>query len=286
MKVSYILIAALSLSSLSRAQLTSGDLVGTVMDSTGATVPGATVVVIEESTQVKAVQTTQSNGQYRFTNLHIGRYDVGVTAAGFAGAAVKGVNLDLNKTSTQNFTLPIGQVSTTVDVSDAAQTIDTTTAQIQTNYTSKLSADLPIASNASGGVLNLALLSAGVTNAGGVGIGEGPSVGGQRPYNNNFTIEGIDNNQKSTTGALIFVPNDAVAQFTLMQNQFSAEFGHSSGGQFNTNIKSGTNSVHGSIYDYLQNRNFNALDQTNANQGIRTNPRYDSTGWARPSAAR
>ena len=77
-------------------------------------------------------------------------------------------------------------------------------------------------------------------NAGGVGIGEGPSVGGQRPYNNNFTVEGIDNNQKSTTGALLFVPNDAVSEFTLMQNQFSAEFGHSSGGQFNTNIKSGT----------------------------------------------
>lgn len=276
MRVSCVLMLALSLGSLGHAQLTSGDLVGTVMDSTGATVPGATVEAVEESTQVRAVQTTQDNGQYRFTNLHIGRYDVSVTAAGFGGSRVKGVNLDLNKTSTQNFTLPIGQVSTTVDVSDAAQTIDTTTAQIQTNFTSKLSADLPIASNAAGGVLNLSLLSAGVTNAGGVGIGTGPSVGGQRPYNNNFTIEGIDNNQKGTTGSLIFVPNDAVSQFTLMQNQYSAEFGHSSGGQFNTNIKSGTNSLHGSIYDYLQNRNFNAVDQTNANQGIRTNPRYDA----------
>ncbi len=82
MRVSCVLMLALSLGSLGHAQLTSGDLVGTVMDSTGATVPGATVEAVEESTQVRAVQTTQDNGQYRFTNLHIGRYDVSVTSQG------------------------------------------------------------------------------------------------------------------------------------------------------------------------------------------------------------
>ncbi len=259
-----------------RAQLTSGDLVGSVVDSSGAAVPGATVEAVEESTLVRAVQLTGANGQYRFTNLHIGKYDLAVTASGFSSAAIKGVGVELNKTSTQNLVIAPGQVSTTVDVSDAAQTIDTTTAQIQTNFSQKLAADLPIASNTAGGVLNLSLLSAGVANAGGVGVGEGPSVGGQRPYNNNFTVEGIDNNEKSTTGSLLFIPNDAVSEFTLLQNQFSAEFGHSSGGQFNTTIKSGTNSLHGSIYDYLQNRNLDAVDQSSANQGIRHNPRYDS----------
>ena len=277
MKLATALLAGLTLGSLCRAQLTSGDLVGTVMDASGAAVPGATVEAVEESTRVSATQTAGSNGQYRFTNLHIGRYDLTVTAPGFTTAGVKGVSIDLNKTSTENVTLGIGAVATTIDVSDAAQTIDTTTAQIQTNFNSKLASDLPITGSALGGVLNLSLLSAGVANAGGVGIGTGPSVGGQRPYNNNFTIEGIDNNEKTTTGALIFVPNDAVSQFTLLQNQYSAEFGHSSGGQFNTSIKSGTNSVHGSLYEYLQNRNLNAVDQTSANQGIRTNPRFDSS---------
>jgi hypothetical protein len=71
------------------------------------------------------------------------------------------------------------------------------------------------------------------------------------------------------------VPNDAVSEFTLLQNQFSAEFGHSSGGQFNTNIKSGTNSIHGALYDYAGNRNFNAVDQTSANSGVFSNPRFD-----------
>ncbi len=88
----------------------------------------------------------------------------------------------------------------------------------------------------------------------------GPSVGGQRPRNNNFTIEGVDNNSLSTTGPLIVIPNDAVDSFTVLQNQYSAEFGHSSGGQFNQTIKSGTNQFHGTAYEYFQNRNLNAED--------------------------
>jgi hypothetical protein len=226
---------------------------------------------------VKSSTATTTNGQYRFSNLPIGKYDVSVTAPGFAIATLKGVGVELNKTATANVTVSVGSVTTTVEVTEAAQTIDTTTAQIQTSYDATAAADLGLASSVSGlsGVLNLSLLNAGVANAGGIGEGEGPSVGGQRPRNNNFTIEGIDNNSKVVTGALVFIPNDAVGEFTLLQNQFTAEFGHSSGGQFNTNIKSGTNAVHGNIYDYLQNRNLNAVDQSLANGGIRTNPRYD-----------
>src|SRR6202008_4852875 len=98
---------------------------------------------------------------------------------------------------------------------------------------------------------------------------EGPSVGGQRPYNNNFMIEGVDANNKVVTGSLIrFMPNDAVSEFTVLQNQESAQYGHSSGGQFNTILKSGTNVFHGSLYDYLQNRNLNAIDQQVQNQAI------------------
>ncbi len=104
-------------------------------------------------------------------------------------------------------------------------------------------------------------------------------MGGQRPRDNNFTVEGVDNNNKSVTGALITVPNDAVENFTLLANQFNAEFGHSSGGQFNTTIKSGTNSFHGSVYEYFRNRNLNALDNYYVLQGITTNPRFDSNRY-------
>lgn len=273
----WITAAFLIFSSLAAAQSTSGDLVGSVMDATGAVIPAATVDVVDESTGVRTVRQTEPNGQYRFTNLHIGTYDLTVSAPGFATTNLKGLAIELNKTVTQNVTLTVAQVSQTTAVVEAEQPIDTSTAQIQTNFSNRLAADLPMTGFAAGGVLNLSLLSAGVANAGGVGIGEGPSVGGQRPYNNNFTIEGIDNNEKSTTGALAFVPNDAVSEFTLLQNQFSAEFGHSSGGQFNTSIKSGTNQIHGSVYEYYSNRNFNAVDQSSANSGILTNPRFDQS---------
>ena len=94
-------------------------------------------------------------------------------------------------------------------------------------------------------MINLSLLNAGVGTSGAIGLGTGPSVGGQRPRNNNFTIEGIDNNSGSVTGPLVAVPNDAVAEFSVQQNQISPEFGHSSGGQFNQVVKSGTNHLHG-----------------------------------------
>jgi len=99
-------------------------------------------------------------------------------------------------------------------------------------------------------------------------------VGGQRPRNNNFTVEGVDNNRKDVTGPTVNVPNDAVAEFTVLQNQFSAEFGHSSGGQFNTVLRGGTNQMHGTIYEYMMNRNLFAVDASIKRQNL-PNPRYD-----------
>jgi TonB dependent receptor len=112
-----------------------------------------------------------------------------------------------------------------------------------------------------------------------MGDGVGPSVGGQRPRDNNFTVEGVDNNNKSVTGALITVPPEAVENFTLLSNQFNSEFGHSSGGQFNTTVKSGTNRFHGSVYEYFRNRNLNAVDETWVQQGLTTNPRFDANRY-------
>ncbi len=124
--------------------------------------------------------------------------------------------------------------------------------------------------------MNLSLLNPGVTTAGGTGYGMGPSVGGQRPTNNSFTIEGIDNNSLAVTGAIVTVPNDAVAEFSVLQNQFSPDFGHSSGGQFNQVVKSGTNEFHGTAYEYFQNRNLNAADNLNFVEGNPLHPRFDS----------
>jgi len=260
------------------AQIISGDLVGTVLDKTGAVVPDATVEATKVDTGVTYETKSGDTGEYRFNNLPVGVYNISASTANFATTTINGFTVELNKTSTLLITLEVKGAATTVEVSGTVAALDTTTAQLQSTFEAKDIADSAIASTGGtgSGVLNLSLLSAGVATAGGVGVGTGPSVGGQRPRNNNFTIEGVDNNNKSVTGPLVMVPNDAVAEFSLLQNQFSPEFGHSSGGQFNTVVKSGTNSFHGLAYVYNANRNYNAFDSLNGIQGFTSNPRFDN----------
>jgi hypothetical protein len=257
------------------AQSTSGNIVGTVYDATGATVPNASVTVKNLATGVEVSTVSTSSGQYRIANLPVGTYSLSITASGFGPTQIANIPVVLNQTVTSNVTLQLQRTSTTVVVNEAGAPIDTTTAQVQTTFDSRQMQDLSISSGASG-VINLSLLNAGVASSGGVGYGNGPSVGGQRPANNNFTIEGIDNNQKGTTGPLVTVPNDAVAEFTVLQNQFSPEFGHSSGGQFNSVVKSGTNEFHGLLYEYFQNRNLNAADNQSYVSGAPLHPRFDN----------
>jgi Carboxypeptidase regulatory-like domain len=260
---------------LIHGQTTSGDLVGTVYDSTGATIPNATVVATNVQTTVANTVTTSGTGSYRIPNLPVGVYRLTVTAPGFAKSQLDGISVDLNKAATANVTLEVGKSTDSVEVTSAAAEIDTSTATIVGTFDSQLMAELPSASTGSG-VLNLSLLQAGVATSGSVGTGSGPSVGGQRPANNSFTIEGIDNNARAVTGPVVFVPNDAVAEFTMQQNQFSPEFGHSSGGQFNQVIKSGTNTFHGSAFEYFENRNLNAADNLAAVDANPLHPRFDS----------
>ena len=258
------------------AQIISGDLVGTILDRTGAVVPGASVEAVNVGTGVRYSTKANDAGEYRINNLPVGAYNVSASATNFATTVVNGFAVELNKTSTLLITLEVKGAIATVEVSGVAPALDTTTAQLSSTYEEQQLADLPSASKGNGsGVLNLALLSSGVATSGGVGVGSGPSVGGQRPRNNNFTIEGVDNNNKSVTGPLVFVPNDAVAEFSMLQNQFSPEFGHSSGGQFNTVVRSGTNSYNGLVYIYNQNRNYNALDTLQRLGGFTSVPRYD-----------
>jgi hypothetical protein len=260
---------------LLHAQAISGDLVGTVIDATGAAVPNVSVTATNSGTEGKTSVLTNSMGQYRISNLLPGNYNISAAARGFSGWEMRGVLVQLNQTATVNITLSLGAVSTTIEVSTAAAEIDTTTAQIATTYASRQITDLP--TNTIGvGVINMSLLQAGVASAGGIGVGAGPSIGGQRPRNNNFTIEGVDNNRKDVTGPNAAVPSESVAEFTLLQNQFQAEYGHSSGGQFNTIVKSGTNHFHGELYEYVENRNLDAEDETFKTQGIAANPRFDS----------
>ncbi len=263
-----------------RAQAVSGDVTGIVADASGAGIPNANVLARNEATGVKASTTSNDNGIYRLSNLPIGRYTITGTASGFASNSLKGVDVSLSTVVTANLSLEVGATATTVEVSGGTVAVDTTTAQLQTTFDSKQAVDLPAAGLSKvingAGIWNLSLIGAGVSSQGGVGQGTGPAISGQRPENNSFNLDGVSNNNHYTTGPLVYVSNESVAEVSLLQNQFSPEFGGASGGVFNAIVKSGTNTLHGSLYEYFQNRHLNAVDSLDWVAGLTSNPRYDS----------
>ena len=257
-------------------QAQDGNLVGSILDPTGAAVPNAKVEAESIATGVKTATTTDMSGIYRFNNLLVGAYRITASAPGFATAGLNDVQVELNKTATANVMLSVPGTAAEVNVTDAISLIDTTTAQVTNTYFTQMIADLPLAANPQAtGVYNLSLTGAGVASSGGVGVGYGPAVGGQRPRNNNFMVEGTDNNLKDVTGPNVDIPIDAIKEFSVLQNQFSPEFGHSSGGQFNAVLLGGTNQTHGLVYEYFQNRKLNARDQAATRQGTLSRPRFD-----------
>jgi hypothetical protein len=260
------------------AQATDGNMIGVVTDATGAMIPNAKITATNKDTGVKYSTTTNGDGEYRINNIPIGTYDVEASSTGMAANQLTGVVLDLNRTASVNFKMNVATASTVVEVVEASALIDRSSAQLQNVFNSELTLNLPSSGNYVNdtGILNLSLLAPGVTQSGGVGYGTGPSVGGQRPTNNSFNIDGVDNNRHDVTGPTSLVPNDAVAQFSILENQFSPEFGGSSGGIFNTVVKTGTNQIHGSLYEYFMNKNLNAIDSKQALQGFTSSPpRFD-----------
>ena len=281
------ILAAIGIfSALLPAQAVSGDLVGTVTDPTGSVIGKATVTATNDATGVKSTTTTDATGTYRFSNLPIGTYTLQTTATGFATATLKEVRVQLNNVVTQNVTLSVGTTSTTVEVTAAAPPLDTTTAQLQVTYETRQLEDIPSATFSrsagiqanvqSAAIWNVSLFNAGVASNGGVGQGTGPSVSGQRPENNTFFVDGVANINHYSTGPLAVIPTDAVQEVALLQNQFSPEFGGASGGVFNALVKSGTNTLHGSVFEYFQNRNLNANDSLYWTQGLKSYPRSDN----------
>lgn len=260
-------------------QASDGNVTGTVTDPTGAVIENAEVTLRNSETAMARTATTDTAGSYRFQNVLVGSYELTVVAKGFVTQNLKNLTVELNRTVSVNVKMQIGELATVVEVSEAMAAIDTTTAQVASTYGSRQALELSMASNVNGfnnlGAINLSLLSAGVASSGGVGYGTGPSVGGQRPTNNNFVIDGIDNNRRDVTGPIAVISNEATGNFTLIQNMMSPEFGHSSGGTFNVIPKSGSNAVHGSLYEYFQNRNLNAQDASYKRSGISDRQRLD-----------
>ena len=257
------------------AQSVDGTVTGRVSDPSGAVVASATVTATSEATGTRYTATTTAAGEYRLDHVAIGVYELKAEKSGFAPLPVSKVAVDLNRIVTQNLGLALASATTSTVTVEAGTSLDEATSQLQSNYGSVQLINIPTAANGNG-VINLSLLGAGVGSTGGLGVGIGPSVGGQRPTGNRFFVEGTDNNSYFSPSPLAYISNEAVAEFTLLQNNFGAEFGGGPGGIFNTVVKTGGNQFHGSLYEYNQNRMLTAIDASVARQGITTAPRYDN----------
>ncbi|PWT92332.1 MAG: TonB-dependent receptor [Blastocatellia bacterium] len=269
------------------AQVTTGNIRGVVKDQNGALVQGASVELANKLNGSTRTTQTSEAGEFEFPTLLPGDYTITVAATTFKSVTLNDVKVELNKTTDIPVLLAVGLQTETINVSAAgSELIQTTTTTLSKNFSERQVVDLAqtglnVVIGSPTGVNNLSLLAPNVSSSGGVGVGFGGSVGGQRPRNNNFIVDGVDNNNKVVTGPQVYITPEAVSEFSLLQNQFSAEYGHSTGGQFITVTKSGTNEFHGRAYEFLQNRRLIALDTLQKNAGIVRDPNAGDSAYPR-----
>jgi outer membrane receptor protein involved in Fe transport len=261
-------------------QTTTGRLRGQVLDPSGGAVAAAQVTVTNQQTGVTVTVATTSAGIYGLPSVLPGLYKISVEANGFRTLVKKDVPVLADQDNVADAQLELGSASETVEVVAGTVAVQTTSATLNNNFNAN-DVQLPNASGTlNGSPLNLAVLAPNVVAMPGGVTGVGGAVGGTRPRDNNFTVDGVDDNNLGVTGNNSTVIPDAVAEFALTTNQFSAEYGHSAGGQFSLVTKTGTNNWHGSGEWYNQNRNYNSLDNLTkgaiASGTIPGQPAYDN----------
>jgi len=281
--VSSLLVLLFCVSSL-HAQVTTGTVRGILKDQTGAVIPAATVTITDPKTKVSQTVQSGGGGEFQFNNLLVGSYTITVQPppdSNFSTLTLNDVLVQLNKITDLTPVLQPAQAQASVTVSaGGVELVDTTSINLSKTFSSRQVIDLA-QTGTGAGIYNLALTSPNVVSSGGVGLGTGGSVGGQRPRNNDFIVDGIDNNDKTVSGPQIYVSPESVAEFNVLTNQASAEFARSTGGQFITVTKSGGNDFHGTAYEFMQNRHLNAIDNLQTLAGITrdTQPRFDQNRY-------
>jgi hypothetical protein len=235
-----------------------GTISGTVQDQSGAVIAGANVRAQNPATNFSRETTSATNGFYRFDQLPVGTYTISVEAAGFKKSVTQQVALSVNDALTLDMKLEVGQVSETVTVSEAPSAVNTETAVLGKTVDNRTLNDLPILSGANGrNPLALAPLQAGVVPNGQVGPF---SVNGQRAQSNNFLLDGGDSNDLAINipDAVQGFSPDALQEFRILTNSYSADFGRNSGAIVALISKAGTNEYHGNLFHFFRNRALNA----------------------------
>jgi hypothetical protein len=252
------------LSSFAWAQEVTGSIVGTVLDPNGAAVSGATVTAKDLDRGTVLTTTTNDDGAFNISGVPVGRYEVKVVAKGFQGAANPPLTLMLNQTARLNFRLRVGQATETIEVTAALPLMQTDSSLLGNVLDSVATSSLPLSTHntnqltliAAPGVITPNLFGfQAAQNTFGTGR---PYVNGAREQENNFLLDGMDNNQPDNNDVGFVPAPDAVQEFNLITGSAPADFGNYLGGVVNVTVKSGTNDFHGSLYEYLRRGGLNA----------------------------
>ena len=260
---------SLSLSLLSASAVlaqTSGTIVGHVNDTTGAVVPSVTITLIDTGTNTTRTTVSTSAGDYTFPDVAPGVYNVQATHPGFKVATAENVELQVQQSLTQNFTLQVGEVTQTVSVSATAALLQTQNSSLGTVVPSETLAQTPVNNR---NYLNLTAISANANvvsptqgqagaREGGARANETISVGGSRIMFNHYTIDGIDNSDPDFNSYVVQPSIDAIQEMKVQIGVYPAQYGYNAT-QVNVVTKSGGNNYHGSAFYFLRNNYADAL---------------------------
>jgi hypothetical protein len=261
------------------AQVDTGAILGTVKDQSGAVIPGAKLTLTNEGTGFNVSTVAEADGSYVFRPVKIGTYSVEAEYKGFQRILQEHVTVNVQQQVVVDFTLVPGQVTQTVEVASAAPLLQTQEASVGQVVTARTINDLPLNGR---NFTFLAQLAAGVTqgqeDSRGLGASGSFAANGSRPAQNNYLLDGIDNNADlvdflNGTAYVVRPPVDAVGEFKIQTNNYSAELGRSAGATLNATVKSGTNQFHGAAWEFFRN---DVLDAANffENAGNETKGRY------------
>jgi len=241
------------------AQVDMGSISGVIHDPSGAAIPNAKVTLTNQATNISASTTTGSEGQYTFSPVKIGRYSVSASASGFRTVKQNNVTVDVQQKREVNISLAIGQTTETVVVEAAPPLLQTLDASVGQVIEEAAIDDLPLNGR---NFTFLAQLSAGVTqgqqDSRGLGSSGSFAANGLRPAQNNYLLDGIDNNANlvdflNGTAYSVKPPVDAIQEFKVETNNYSAESGRSAGAVLNASLRSGSNAFHGALWEFFRN---------------------------------
>jgi carboxypeptidase family protein len=260
-----LLLLSVFLCPRAKAQVDQGAITGIVEDSSGAALANAQVTLTDTDTGLTLQRPANDSGVYVFSPVKIGNYKVSASAPGFQTTTQENLRLDIQQRLNLVLKLQPGSVTEAVTVSGAAPLLQTQDASVGQVISTETINETPL--NGRNWVY-IAQLTAGVAppfgNTRGSGTGDFVA-NGQRAEQNNFILDGVDNNTNlvdflNGSSFVMRPPPDALADFSLQTNNFSAEFGHSAGAVMNASIKSGTNQIHGDVWEYLRNTNLDSRD--------------------------